>query len=196
MKTDRVLLLLAVALTASCSAAERSARPDVVGLGAPLLSGGHSTGFADSSETIVDASVLSSEPGFVAESEATLRRRALLSTRWHRTLLALVNTERAGAGLAPLCLSNKLNAAAQAHANDQAAMRTMTRFSSNGARLWQRLLRHGFRGFTWLGESVARGFTCVQGVFGHLRVATGRLRACCKQRNEVFSCHLPCRAAL
>ena len=169
MKTDRVLLLLAVALTASCSAAERSARPDVVvGLGAPLLSGGHSTGFADSNETIVDASVLPSEPGLVAEAEAPLQRRALLSTRWHRALLALVNAERAGAGLAPLCLSNKLNAAAQAHANDQAAMRTMTRFSSNGARLWQRLLRHGFRGFTWLGESVARGFTCVQGVFEHL----------------------------
>lgn len=161
MRASRVLLLMVVALAAVCGthAAGRGAK--VRGLGAaelgPRIASSHAIGrayFMERTVAVPDA----------APTAGQGQRRALRAQDWQCALLDLVNAARSNAGLSPLCLNAKLNDAAQAHANDQAAMGRMTHDGSNGSRPGDRVAR---RGYTWsmMAENVARGYPSVQDVF-------------------------------
>ncbi|GLE10118.1 hypothetical protein PINS_up022113 [Pythium insidiosum] len=71
-------------------------------------------------------------------------------------MLAAVNEQRANYGLPQLCYNKKLNAAAQAHSEDQARSQRMTHTGSNGSSIGQRV---SAQNFVWnnVGENVAAG---------------------------------------
>ncbi|KAJ0401669.1 hypothetical protein P43SY_001301 [Pythium insidiosum] len=71
-------------------------------------------------------------------------------------MLDAVNAERAKVGLPQLCYNKKLNAAAQAHSEDQARYKQMTHTGSDGSSLGQRVTAQNF---VWsnVGENVAAG---------------------------------------
>ena len=75
----------------------------------------------------------------------------------------LVNTTRASFGLPPVTVNAKLQSAAQAHSNDQAARNLMTHTGSDGSNTGTRLDRVGFA-WTAIGECVAAGQTTVPAV--------------------------------
>lgn len=163
MKASRVLLLLAIALAAVCGshAAGRGAGPAGPSPSElePRIASDYQIGTAFSLE----------RPGTATPSDPTPetepgQRRALLALKWHYSLLDLVNAARRKRGLRPLCLNAKLIAAAQAHANDQAAMRRMSHTGSDGSKVWHRVQR---RGYSWyfVAENVAYGYPSVQDVF-------------------------------
>ena len=79
-------------------------------------------------------------------------------------VLGMVNTARAGAGLAPVAWDPRVAAAAQAHSADMAARNLMTHTGSDGSNAGDRLLRAGFDWRAW-GENVAAGMTSVQSAF-------------------------------
>ena len=79
-------------------------------------------------------------------------------------VLGMVNTARAGAGLAPVAWDARVAVAAQAHSADMAAMNVMTHTGSDGSNAGDRLLRAGFDWRAW-GENVAAGMTSVQAAF-------------------------------
>lgn len=60
-----------------------------------------------------------------------------------RTLVGLINAQRAAAGLGPLTLSAPLSEIAQRHACDNAARQTVSHDGSDGSDLAQRLRRGG-----------------------------------------------------
>lgn len=86
-----------------------------------------------------------------------------IETRDLQASLQLLNAERAAAGLPPVTGNAKVTAAAQAHANDQAAMSTMSHTGSDGSNAGTRLERQGFSWTAW-GENVAAGFTSAPSV--------------------------------
>lgn len=162
MRTDRVLLLLAVALAAVCGthAAGRSAK--VRGTGAAQLGPRIASSDAIGQAYFKERTVATPD---AAPTAGQGQRRALRAAQdWQCALLDLVNAARSDAGLSPLCLNAKLNDAAQAHANDQAAMGRMTHDGSDGSRPGERVER---RGYSWsmVAENVARGYPSVQDVF-------------------------------
>lgn len=69
---------------------------------------------------------------------------------------ALTNQHRAAVGAPPLTMHPKLDAAAQAHSDYQAATRTMTHDSANGDGPGTRMTKAGYAWRTW-GENVAFG---------------------------------------
>jgi uncharacterized protein YkwD len=79
-------------------------------------------------------------------------------------VVGMVNTARAGAGLAPVAWDARVATAAQAHSADMAAMNRMTHTGSDGSDAGDRLLRAGFDWRAW-GENVATGQTSVQSAF-------------------------------
>ncbi|PRW58345.1 SCP-like extracellular [Chlorella sorokiniana] len=91
-------------------------------------------------------------------------RKVLGTTQTVSSLLNKVNAARRSAGLRPLCLNAKLMAAAQAHANDQAAKRRMSHTGSDGSQVWNRVQRRGYK-WTFIAENVAYGYPNVDAVF-------------------------------
>ncbi|GBF93028.1 hypothetical protein Rsub_05639 [Raphidocelis subcapitata] len=87
-------------------------------------------------------------------------------------LLTLVNNARRSAGLPPLMLDSRLNAAAQAHSNDQAQRRRMGHDGSDGSSFVDRARRAGYN-MGWGGENVAAGQTTPQEVFNAWMGSTG-----------------------
>jgi len=79
-------------------------------------------------------------------------------------ILAMVNTARAGTGLAPMVWDTRVATAAQAHSADMAAINLMTHTGSDGSNAGDRLLSAGFDWRAW-GENVAAGQTSVQSAF-------------------------------
>ncbi|KAJ0390826.1 hypothetical protein P43SY_011446 [Pythium insidiosum] len=71
-------------------------------------------------------------------------------------MLDRVNAERSKQGLSPLCYNKKLNAAAQAHSEDQARSSRMSHSGSNGSNPGQRVTAQGFK-WSNVGENVAAG---------------------------------------
>lgn len=88
------------------------------------------------------------------------------------SVLGLINTARAGAGLAPVAWHDRVTAAATAHSIDQAAMNRMTHTGSDGSDAGDRLTRAGFAWQAW-GEDVAAGYTSVQSVFNAWMASPG-----------------------
>jgi uncharacterized protein YkwD len=80
------------------------------------------------------------------------------------TVLGLINTARARAGLGPVSWHDQVTAAATAHSRDQATMNRMSHTGSDGSDAGDRLTRAGFVWRAW-GENVAAGYTSVQSVF-------------------------------
>lgn len=72
-------------------------------------------------------------------------------------LLSHLNAERRAAGLSPLKLSSKLDKAAQGHACDNAARRSISHEGSDGSSLKSRLKRVGYSLKT-AAENTGRGF--------------------------------------
>lgn len=71
-------------------------------------------------------------------------------------ILALVNHERTSRGLQPLRLEVRLNAAAQKHTTEQAALGDIYHVSSNGTGPGDRIAATGYTFSSW-GENVAAG---------------------------------------
>ncbi len=88
------------------------------------------------------------------------------------TILGLINSQRAGAGLPPVAWHDQVTAAATAHSVDQAAMNRMTHTGSDGSDAGDRLTRAGFVWRAW-GENVAAGYTSVQSVFDGWMASAG-----------------------
>src|SRR3954466_10239217 len=80
------------------------------------------------------------------------------------TILGLINSERARAGLPAVSWHDQVTAAATAHSVDQALMNRMSHTGSDGSDAGIRLTRAGFVWRAW-GENVAAGYTSVQSVF-------------------------------
>lgn len=75
-----------------------------------------------------------------------------------KELLSHLNAERRAAGLSPLKLSSKLDKAAQGHACDNAARRSISHEGSDGSTLKSRLKRVGYSLKT-AAENTGRGFS-------------------------------------
>jgi uncharacterized protein YkwD len=71
--------------------------------------------------------------------------------------VALVNAARVEAGSAPLVDIASLDAAAEAHALDQASMRALTHIGADGSDPGDRIARSGFPATVW-GENLAAGY--------------------------------------
>lgn len=78
---------------------------------------------------------------------------------WRGVMLQRINEERRKVGAPPLCLNNKLNAAASAHSADQAARGgSWSHAGSDGSNACQRMQRAGYRFINSVcGENVAEG---------------------------------------
>ncbi|MEU9041839.1 MULTISPECIES: CAP domain-containing protein [unclassified Kitasatospora] len=72
----------------------------------------------------------------------------------HTEMLTVVNTERARAGAQPLCLDERLNAAAQRHADDMTAHDLTQDHGTDGSTPWRRVRAAGFA-FRFSAENVA-----------------------------------------
>jgi uncharacterized protein YkwD len=83
---------------------------------------------------------------------------------WQNEMMGDLNAQRANAGLGPLVACGTLQAAADAHSQDQANMGQMTHSGSNGSNIGQRADGAGYAGWQTLGENVAYGFTSVDSV--------------------------------
>lgn len=105
-----------------------------------------------------------SDPQLLQELASRRSMRATSPAMLRLAMLRLVNAARARRRLPPVCLNSKLNAAAQAHAVDQARMRRMSHTGSNGSSMSSRI---DAAGYNWmaLGENVAWGYTTVRSVF-------------------------------
>jgi uncharacterized protein YkwD len=79
-------------------------------------------------------------------------------------MLGDLNAQRAAAGVGPLSPCGTLQAAADAHSQDQANMNSMTHSGSNGSDIGQRADGAGYTGWQTLGENVAYGFISVDSV--------------------------------
>jgi uncharacterized protein YkwD len=69
----------------------------------------------------------------------------------------LTNAHRRAAGVAPLTINAQLNASAQGHSNDMAAMNTMSHTGSDGSDPGGRITAAGYVFRAW-GENVAAGY--------------------------------------
>ncbi|MEE1752981.1 CAP domain-containing protein [Streptomyces sp. SP18CS02] len=73
-----------------------------------------------------------------------------------KRVVALANAERAKAGCSPLRINNRLQAAAQAHANDMSARNYYEHNSPDGRDAGDRMESAGYEWRTW-GENIHRG---------------------------------------
>lgn len=80
-----------------------------------------------------------------------------------RQVFDLVNAERTRRGLAPMRSDSRLAAAAQRHAEDQAARRQMSHTGSDGADGGIRIRRAGYGSSSWA-ENIAYGHTSAASV--------------------------------
>lgn len=71
-------------------------------------------------------------------------------------VVALVNSQRAARGLAPLAISPALSGAAESHSRDQAQRSTMSHTGATGTNVYQRITASGYWPSAW-GENVAAG---------------------------------------
>jgi uncharacterized protein YkwD len=83
--------------------------------------------------------------------------------RMRREMLARVNRERAGRGLAPLRRHPRLDDAAQAHARDMFARRYYSHDTPEGKNVMDRIQAAGYRA-RYAGENIARGQYSVEEV--------------------------------
>lgn len=90
-------------------------------------------------------------------------------------LLTLVNAERQRAGVAPLRLNNNLATAAQRHAQDMAATRTLSHQGSDGSTLRSRIDGTNY-GWMAIGENVAMGQTSPEAVMRSWMNSAGHRR--------------------
>lgn len=81
---------------------------------------------------------------------------ANITDKFDQQILDLVNKERAKVGAKPLKFSEKLDRAADAHSQDQAANNKMSHSGSNGSRFDSRIKDEGFL-FSRAAENVAAG---------------------------------------
>ncbi len=87
--------------------------------------------------------------------------RSCRSTADAAQLLALINAERAKAGVAPVSLSAAVSTMAQKHACDNAAAQSISHVGSDGATLAERLRRDGLR-VRHAAENTGLGFATPQ----------------------------------
>ena len=85
------------------------------------------------------------------------------STSVIREVVNLVNNERRKAGLSPLRIHSRLNAAAQAHSNDMARNNFMSHTGSDGSSPFDRMKRYGYN-YRRAAENVAAGQSSPQAV--------------------------------
>ncbi len=90
-------------------------------------------------------------------------------------ILALVNSERAARGLAPMRVNISLNEAAQGHSASQAAAGTIYHVSPTGSNPGTRIAQTGYRFSTW-GENVAAGFRNAQSVMNAWMTSPGHCK--------------------
>ncbi|KAJ0401664.1 hypothetical protein P43SY_001296 [Pythium insidiosum] len=103
------------------------------------------------------AVVLAALAGASVDAQQLRGLQAYPSTAaFSKQMLEAVNAERAKQGLSPLCYNKKVNAAAQAHSDDQARSKKMSHTGSNGSTLGQRVTAQGFK-WNNVGENVAAG---------------------------------------
>jgi len=85
---------------------------------------------------------------------------ALTPTKAEKTVISLVNAERAEKGLAPVKFNTALTRAARAHSRQMARRGVLTHRSANGDTVARRLIRNGYKrsGYrSWsVGENIAR----------------------------------------
>lgn len=79
-------------------------------------------------------------------------------TTTEQQVVMLTNQQRAGAGMTPLTINASLTAAAQAHADDQASVDTMSHTGTDGSNAGTRIQRSGYPVQNW-GENVAGGYS-------------------------------------
>lgn len=87
-------------------------------------------------------------------------------------VVALVNDQRAAAGLPPLTEVGSLTEAARSHSIDQASRQQMTHTGSDGSSAGDRMARAGFAASTWA-ENVAAGYTSAASVMDGWMGSTG-----------------------
>lgn len=115
--------------------------------------------------------------------------------QWQSDMLNQLNAHRRRHGVSsPMSINGRLQNAAQAHSNDQAAMGRMTHTGSDGSSLGQRVTRAGY---SWrsVAENVARGQTSVTAVMnawynsaGHNRnILSARVHAGFGMRNNFWT---------
>jgi uncharacterized protein YkwD len=85
------------------------------------------------------------------------------------------NRERESAGRPPLAVSDRLNAAAQAHADDMARRRRMTHRGRDGSSPFRRMGQQGYR-FETAGENVAYGQRTLDALMGDWMGSPGHRR--------------------
>ena len=78
-------------------------------------------------------------------------------------VVLLVNAERAGQGLAPLQVDDRLTAAAQGHARDMAQNDFFSHTGANGSTFDERIRDEGYSGGS-LGENIAAGYSSAEAV--------------------------------
>jgi uncharacterized YkwD family protein len=101
---------------------------------------------------------LSSDLEDESEVESDTRSSSVI-----QEVVNLVNQERRRAGLSPLRIHSRLNAAAQAHSNDMARNNFMSHTGSDGSSPFDRMKRYGYN-YRWAGENVAAGQSSPQDV--------------------------------
>jgi len=95
-------------------------------------------------------------------------------------VILLINVERANAGLTPLTLDIRLQAAARFMSNDMAAVCLANPLcnipidhkSSDGREFWKRILDEGYD-YTYAGENIAGGFTTPDSIVAGWMISQG-----------------------
>ncbi|MFP8962787.1 CAP domain-containing protein [Streptomyces nanhaiensis] len=90
-------------------------------------------------------------------------------------VVALVNSERAKAGCAPVRTNEKLAQAARAHSRDMAEHRNMSHTGSDGSGPGDRITRAGYEWRTY-GENVAHGYRTPESVMNAWMSSPGHKR--------------------
>ncbi|MFF4211212.1 CAP domain-containing protein [Streptomyces sp. NPDC001796] len=90
-------------------------------------------------------------------------------------VVALVNSERAKAGCAPLTVNSKLTKAAQAHSADMAAHKNMSHTGSDGSSPGDRITSAGYSWSSY-GENIAYGYSTPESVMAAWMASPGHKR--------------------
>ena len=121
--------------------------------------------------TVPTAGSVPVHAGPVASPTVHFAPRAVTATTTYDVINA-TNRMRRGHGLANLTRSAALSSAAQRHANEMAARRTMTHTGADGSNAGQRITREGFYWRIW-GENVAAGQTSAEQVVQNWMASPG-----------------------
>ncbi|EGZ30305.1 hypothetical protein PHYSODRAFT_421947, partial [Phytophthora sojae] len=108
-------------------------------------------------------------------------------TGFQSLLLAAVNKERAACGLPSLCMSSKLQSAAQKHSNDMAAKNYMSHTGSDGSSMSQRITASGYQ-WTDIAENVAAGQKDVAAVMKSWMNSAGHKQNILSKDYTMFGC--------